>query len=540
MEQILQQFLNFEIMLKVWPLLLRGLGTTAYLCALVIPLGLAGGLAVALLSLSRRRTVVWAAIVLVDFFRAAPPLVLLILLYSGLPFAGINLSPTVAVCLAFFCNTSSYYGEIYRAGIESVGRGHWEAARSTGLGAFQTIGYVVLPQAVRNVLPDLVSNTIEVVEAHLHRQRGLVPGIALLGRHGAFADLQLEPGRAGGCHVCRHPVAARAPRQPARAPRGSALRSEGAPMPRIVTVAAAQLGAIQKADTRQAVVARMLDLMDQAKGQGADFIVYPELALTTFFPRWYHEDRAEADFWFEKEMPNAATRPLFERAAKHGMGMSFGYAELTPDGHHFNTSILVDQKGAIVGKYRKVHLPGHVEFDKERTHQHLEKRYFEPGDLGFPVWRFMGGIFGMCICNDRRWPEIYRVMGLQGVEMVVLGSTRLPSTRRRARRGREKRIFHHKLSLQAGAYQNSTWVVAVAKAGVEDGNPLFGCSVIVNPDGEIVAETRTEEDEVVVHRCDLDATRFGKETIFDFKRHRRIEHYGRITSQVGVTLPPEA
>ena len=164
MEQILQQFLNFEIMLKVWPLLLRGLGTTAYLCALVIPLGLAGGLAVALLSLSRRRAVVWAAIVLVDLFRAAPPLVLLILLYSGLPFAGINLSPTVAVCLAFFCNTSSYYGEIYRAGLESVGRGQWEAARSTGLGAFQTIVYVVLPQAVRNVLPDLVSNTIEVVK----------------------------------------------------------------------------------------------------------------------------------------------------------------------------------------------------------------------------------------------------------------------------------------------------------------------------------------------------------------------------------------
>jgi len=164
MEQILEQFRNFEIMLKVWPLLLRGLGTTAYLCALVIPLGVAGGLAVALLSLSRRRAVVWAAIVLVDLFRAAPPLVLLILLYSGLPFAGINLSPTVAVCLAFFCNTSSYYGEIYRAGIESVGRGQWEAARSTGLGAFQTIVYVVLPQAVRNVLPDLVSNTIEVVK----------------------------------------------------------------------------------------------------------------------------------------------------------------------------------------------------------------------------------------------------------------------------------------------------------------------------------------------------------------------------------------
>jgi polar amino acid transport system permease protein len=164
MELILAQFFNLEIFAKVTPLLLRGLATTAYLCALVIPLGLAGGLAVALLSLSRRRAVVWTAVVLVDLFRAAPPLVLLILIYSGLPFAGINLTPTVAVCLAFFLNTSSYYGEIYRAGIDSVGRGQWEAARSTGLGAAATIVYVVLPQAVRNVLPDLVSNTIEVVK----------------------------------------------------------------------------------------------------------------------------------------------------------------------------------------------------------------------------------------------------------------------------------------------------------------------------------------------------------------------------------------
>lgn len=164
MEIVLHQFLNFEIMQKVFPLLLKGLWTTLYLCVLVIPLGLAGGLLLALLSLSRRRIVAWTTIALVDLFRAAPPLVLLILLYSGLPFAGIKLTPTAAVCLAFFCNTSSYYGEIYRAGIESIGRGQWEAARSTGLSAPQTLAYVILPQAVRNVLPDLVSNTIEVVK----------------------------------------------------------------------------------------------------------------------------------------------------------------------------------------------------------------------------------------------------------------------------------------------------------------------------------------------------------------------------------------
>ena len=234
----------------------------------------------------------------------------------------------------------------------------------------------------------------------------------------------------------------------------------------------------------------MLDLLEQAKAQKCDLVIYTELGLTTFFPRWYMTDQDEVNSWFEREMPNAATRPLFEKAAEYKIGFSFGYAELTPDGHHFNTSILVDRDGKIVGKYRKVHLPGHSEFDDERAFQHLEKRYFEPGDLGFPVWRTMGGIMGMCICNDRRWPETYRVMGLQGVELIMLGYNTPSVNSQKADEGPEKRIFHHRLSLQAGAYQNSTWVVATAKCGVEDGHPLFGGSAIVNPDGDIVAESK--------------------------------------------------
>ena len=307
---------------------------------------------------------------------------------------------------------------------------------------------------------------------------------------------------------------------------------------RVIRTAAAQLGPIQRAEDRAGVVRRMVDLLDRAHSQGAELVVYPELALTTFFPRWHHEDRREADAWFEREMPNAATRPLFERAAAHGVALSFGYAELTPEGRHFNTSILTDRAGAVVGKSRKVHLPGHDEFDPERTHQHLEKRYFEPGDLGFPVFRALGGVMGMCICNDRRWPETFRVMGLQGVEMVVLGFNTPSVNSQRGAEGPEQRMFHHKLSLQAGAYQNSTWVVAVAKAGDEDGHPLMGGTCIVDPDGRIVAEAPGEADEVIVHDCDLDATRFGKETIFDFSRHRRIEHYGLITERAGIVLPP--
>ena len=304
----------------------------------------------------------------------------------------------------------------------------------------------------------------------------------------------------------------------------------------MMTIAGAQLGAIQKADSREAVVARMIDLMNQAAEKGATMIVYPELALTTFCPRWYMEDKAEIDFWFEKEMPNGATQPLFDRARELGMAMSFGYAELTPDGHYFNTSIVTNAKAEIVGKYRKVHLPGHSEYDTSRAFQHLEKRYFEPGDLGFNVWRNEGVIMGMAICNDRRWPETYRVLGLQGVELVTIGYNTPSVNSQMNAEGLEKRLFHSDLSLQSGAYQNATFVVGIAKAGVEDGHPLMGGSIIVDPDGFVLARATTEEDELIVADCDFAKCAFGKSTIFDFAAHRRIEHYGRITSQTGAII----
>lgn len=299
-------------------------------------------------------------------------------------------------------------------------------------------------------------------------------------------------------------------------------------------IGAAQMGAIQKSDTREAVVARMIALLDRAAASGCDLVVFPELALTTFFPRWYMEDQAEIDAWFEREMPNATTQPLFDRAREHRIAISFGYAELTPEGRHFNTSIVTNRQGEIVGKYRKVHLPGHVEYDTGRDFQHLEKRYFEPGDLGFETFDNEGTLMGMCICNDRRWPETWRVMGLQGVELVMLGYN-TPSVNSQNRgEGLAQRLYHSELSVTAGAYQNATWAVAVAKAGVEDGFPLMGGSIIVDPDGFVVARAQTEEDELITATCDMERCQFGKQTIFDFARHRRIEHYGRITSQTGV------
>ena len=312
-------------------------------------------------------------------------------------------------------------------------------------------------------------------------------------------------------------------------------------MSRVLIIGGAQMGPIARDDSRAVVIARMIALLDKAKTRGCDIVVFPEMALTTFFPRWFMESQNEVDSYFESEMPGPDTQPLFDRAREHGIGFYLGYAEKTvEDGetHRYNASILVDKESNIVGHYRKVHLPGHTELEPERPWQHLEKRYFEVGDLGFPVWRTMGGVMGMALCNDRRWPETFRVMGMKGVELVMLGYN-TPSANSLGPEPFHVRMMHNHITMQAGAYQNGTWVVGVAKAGKEEGYDMMGGSVIIAPSGEIVAQAHTLGDELITAECDLDECQFNKTTIFNFEAHRRPEHYKIITDQVGVTPPPE-
>ncbi len=303
-------------------------------------------------------------------------------------------------------------------------------------------------------------------------------------------------------------------------------------MSRILKVAAAQLGPITLKEPRSSAVKRMIVLMQNAKAQGAELVIFPELALTTFFPRWYNEDQSEIDKYFETEMPNKDTEPLFAEARKLKIGFNFGFAELVVEKRvtrHFNTAIIVDQQGRIAAKYRKIHLPGHTENEPWRAFQHLEKRYFEKGNLGFQVHQVFGGKFGMCICNDRRWPETFRVMGLQGVELVALGYN-TPKHYPLAPEHDHLQDFHNHLVLQAAAYQNGTWIVGVAKAGREEDCDLIGGTCIIAPTGEIVAECKTLEDEVILAECDLDRCKEIQENIFNFDLHRQPEDYTLITA----------
>ncbi len=307
-------------------------------------------------------------------------------------------------------------------------------------------------------------------------------------------------------------------------------------MSRKLNAAVAQLGPIHLADSRGSVVRRLMAMMREAHGRGARFVVFPELALTTFFPRWWMTDQAEIDRFFEREMPNAETRPLFDLAKELGVGFYLGYAELTQEKgepRHYNTAILVERDGRIIGRYRKIHLPGHFEHLPGAPFQHLEKRYFDIGNEGFKVWRAYDAVVGMCICNDRRWPETYRVMGLQGVEIVALGYN-TPTLNIHHREPEHLRMFHHLLSLQAGAYQNAAWVLAAAKCGAEDGFAMIGGSAIVAPTGEIAAQALSEDDEVIAVNLDLELGEYLRRTVFNFEKHRRTEHYGLITERTGA------
>jgi predicted amidohydrolase len=311
-------------------------------------------------------------------------------------------------------------------------------------------------------------------------------------------------------------------------------------MSRYLTVGAAQLGPIARREPRKSVVGRLLSLMREAHHLRCDLIAFPELALTTFFPRWPIEDEEELDSFYEQEMPGPETLILFEEAARLGIAFTLGYAEIDrSEGRkrRFNSSILVDKSGRIVGKYRKVHLPGHADV-LDRPGQHLEKRFFEVGDLGFPVFRALGAILGMCICNDRRWPETYRVMGLQGVEMVLLGYNS-PIGLGDPFELDALEPFHNHLVMQAGAYQNATWVVGCAKGGAEEGFNMIGQTCIIAPSGEIVAMCATMGDELVTRKCDLDFARPYRADIFNFAAHRRPEHYRLIVERAGPVPPPE-
>jgi predicted amidohydrolase len=303
-------------------------------------------------------------------------------------------------------------------------------------------------------------------------------------------------------------------------------------MARYLSIAVCQTGPIQRSASRTETVGRLVHLLEQAAGAGAEIAVFPEMALTTFFPRWRIDDPAEIDCFFETSMPGQHTQRLYEAAARLKIGFALGYCELLREGNTrrgYNTMDLVGPDGGFIGRYRKMHVPGASEPEAGTT-THLERRYFEPGDLGFPVFDYRGVRVGMAICNDRRWPETYRMLCLNGAEVVLIGYN-TPLLLDEAPALAHLRMFHNHLPMQAGAYQNTLWVAAAAKAGLEDGQALIGGSCIIAPTGEMAAQAMSLGDEIIVHRADLDLIATCRKVNFDFALYRRPDQYRLISEQ---------
>lgn len=358
----------------------------------------------------------------------------------------------------------------------------------------------------------------------------------------------------------------------------------GSPAPsRKIIVAGAQLGPIHLDSLRSDVLARMLKLMDEAHTKNVKILVFPEIAFTTFFPRHLITNPEELELFFERDVNGDATqaasmKPIFDAARAYNMDVSVGYAECDtsapPDVHvHYNTAVYYSGSAdKIISKYRKVHLPGTFEpYERKDAMNQLEKRYFLPGNLGFEAFRAPGliaspvtkssgseantestlgrgdPILGTMICNDRRWPEAWRCYGLQGVELVLCGynttgwAPELVGTNPKLatkEAAKAEALFHNKLTITHGSYVNACFSINVAKCGMEDGKyPLIGGNCIVDPDGDVVVEAKTEEDELIVAQIDLEMCRRGKGKVFAFERHRRTEHYGRLVQQTGVSEP---
>ncbi|CAJ2510133.1 Uu.00g060330.m01.CDS01 [Anthostomella pinea] len=358
------------------------------------------------------------------------------------------------------------------------------------------------------------------------------------------------------------------------------------PTPRPLTVAAAQLGPNNKDMSRDEILARLLKHMDDAALRGVRLIAFPELALTTFFPVMLLTAAAEVSAYFEPASPSRPYgvletphgKPLVEKAHALGMDFYLGYAErwTGEDGVpiDYNATLYYSvAAGRAIAKYRKVHLPGTkepIDGGGTKVYQQLEKRYFHPGDLGFQAFRAPGlvegavkaedadaegaeggkmnstdrkgdPIIGMLICNDRRWPEAWRPYGLQGAELVIEGyntTAWAPQYDGSPEEQTATAEFHHRLSCQAGSYHNACWSINVGKCGEENGQWMIGGSMIVDPNGRVVAESETLGDELVVAGIDLALCRKGKDRVFNFERHRRVDQYGILLEQVGVKEVP--
>ncbi|WP_342364117.1 nitrilase-related carbon-nitrogen hydrolase [Terrarubrum flagellatum] len=282
--------------------------------------------------------------------------------------------------------------------------------------------------------------------------------------------------------------------------------------------AAIQLG--PASDTIAKTADRIVALVDEVGGRGVKLAALPELALTPYFAAKVQD----VDCYFLREENEAAMARIAAAAKASGIALSLPFAELAGDSF-YNSMAFLDEQGRRLGLFRKVHIPGQREPKPEGAFTILEKRYFTPGDLGFGVFATRSAKIGGLICYDRRFPESYRALGLAGAEVILVGyntPATPPTTLAKARRMSE-------LAMRGGAYSTASYVIGAGKAGREDGARFIGGSLVIGPDGEILARAKTEGDELVVAEIELAKVEALRKR-WNYEENRRPEVYAAVAA----------
>ncbi|MBI2322992.1 MAG: carbon-nitrogen hydrolase family protein [Chloroflexi bacterium] len=284
-------------------------------------------------------------------------------------------------------------------------------------------------------------------------------------------------------------------------------------MERILTVAAAQVG--PTTDDKAATVERLAALLDAAGERGVQMLCYPELCLMPFFPARLVRDN---DAFFD-ELPGPLVEPLLIRVRRYRIALVLPYGERESDAH-YNSALVFDERGEVIGKYRKVHLPAYFPSSLPGGTGSFERLYFAPGNLGFPVFEVMGVRVGVQICYDRLFPEGSRALALKGAEVVFYPNNL-------AAYGQPYRWSVWERLLCVRAYENGFFGVAPNKAGLEGARDNIGQSLVVGPleGGEVLAKAEGDGDELVVANIDLAQVAEARKRL-PFWRDRRPDQYG--------------
>jgi N-carbamoylputrescine amidase len=268
---------------------------------------------------------------------------------------------------------------------------------------------------------------------------------------------------------------------------------------------------------------KILKRAEEAARKGADIICTPELFRSQYFCQSEDHDY----FKLAESIPGPSTDAFQKLAKKHGVVVIASLFEKRAAGLYHNTAVMIDADGAILGLYRKMHIPDDPLY--------FEKFYFTPGDLGFRAWQTQRAKIGTLVCWDQWYPEGARLTALQGAQILFYPTAIGWHPKEKAEHG-AKQHAAWELIQRSHAIANGCYVVAVNRVGLErpiggDGLEFWGQSFVAGTSGEILAKASVDREEVLIVEVDLgqvDMTR----THWPFLRDRRIDAYGDLTKRM--------